>query len=78
MFEVLNGKETDDKDGDEYDFGCGDEDDDAVSVVSSCMGDRSFDRTSTAILTTMGQREMMMWTMNNATRLNKTKLQPSH
>ena len=45
---LLNGKKTDDKDGDEYDFGCGDEDDDAVSVVSSCMGDRSFDRTSTA------------------------------
>ena len=48
LFEVLNGKEIDDKYGDEYDFGCGDEDNDVVSVVSSFMGDRSFDRTSMA------------------------------
>ena len=48
LFEVLNGKEIDDKYGDEYDFGCGDEDNDVVSVVSSFMGDRSFDRTSTS------------------------------
>ena len=35
LFEVLNGKETDNKDGNEYEFGCGDEDDDVVSVVST-------------------------------------------
>lgn len=43
---MLKEDATDDMEG-EYDFGCGDEDDDAASVVSSCMGDRSFDRTGT-------------------------------
>ena len=49
LFGVLKGKERDDKDGDEYAFRCGDEDDDVVSMVSSCMEERSFDRTSTAV-----------------------------
>ena len=49
LFEVLKGKETDDKDGNKYNFGCGDEDDSVLSIVSSCMGDCSFDRTSTAV-----------------------------
>ena len=30
------------------------------------------------LLTTRGQQEMMTWTMNNAARLKKTKLQSSH
>ena len=48
-FEVLKGKYTDDKDGNEYNFGCCDEDDDIVFIVSSCMREHSFDRTSTVV-----------------------------
>ena len=32
LFEVLKGKDTDDKDGNKYDFGGGDKDDDEVSI----------------------------------------------
>ena len=49
LFDVLKGKDTDAKDGDEYEFGGGDEDGNEVYIVSSCMGERSFERTSTAI-----------------------------
>ena len=49
LFEVLKGKDIDDKDGDEYNFGGAGEDNDEVSIVSTCMGDCSCARTSTAV-----------------------------